>query len=41
MESNVALGGKLKAFVQRCANVFGYRIEELKDVRDLTALLTV
>ena len=27
----MALGGKLKAFVQRCANVFGYRIEKLKD----------
>lgn len=24
-------GGKLKAFVQRCVNVFGYRIEKLKD----------
>ena len=27
----MALGGKLKAFVQRCVNVFGYRIEKLKD----------
>jgi FkbM family methyltransferase len=31
MESNMAFGGKLKAFVQRCVNVFGYRIEKLKD----------
>ena len=23
--------GKLKAFVQRCVNVFGYRIEKLRD----------
>jgi len=31
MESNVAFAGKLKAFVQRCVEVFGYRIERLKD----------
>jgi FkbM family methyltransferase len=31
MESNMALGGKLKAFVQRSVNVFGYRIEKLRD----------
>jgi hypothetical protein len=31
MESNMAFGGKLKAFVQRCVKVFGYRIEKLKD----------
>jgi FkbM family methyltransferase len=31
MESNMSFGGKLKAFVQRCVNVFGYRIENLKD----------
>jgi FkbM family methyltransferase len=28
MESNMAFGRKLKAFVQRCVNVFGYRIEK-------------
>jgi hypothetical protein len=31
MESNMVFGGNLKAFVQRCINVFGYRIEKLKD----------
>ena len=31
MESNMAFGGKLKAFVQRGVKVFGYRIEKLKD----------
>jgi FkbM family methyltransferase len=31
MESNMAFGGKLKAFVQRCVKVFGYRIEKLRD----------
>jgi hypothetical protein len=31
MESNMAFGGKLKALVQRCVKVFGYRIEKLKD----------
>lgn len=28
----MALGGKLKAFVQRCVNVFSYRIEKLKGI---------
>jgi hypothetical protein len=27
----MAFGGKLKAFVQRCVNVLGYRIEKVKD----------
>jgi len=27
----MSFGGKLKAFIQRCVNVFGYRIEKLKD----------
>jgi FkbM family methyltransferase len=27
----MAFGGELKAFVQRCAGVFGYRIEKLRD----------
>jgi hypothetical protein len=32
MESNMVFGGNLKAFViQRCINVFGYRIEKLED----------
>jgi FkbM family methyltransferase len=31
MEGNMAFGGELKAFVQRCVKVFGYRIEKLKD----------
>ena len=27
----MALGGKLKALIQRCVNMFGYRIEKLRD----------
>src|SRR3979490_1393094 len=30
-EGNMALGGKLKALIQRCVNMFGYRIEKLRD----------
>jgi FkbM family methyltransferase len=31
MKSNLALGGQLKASVQRCVKVFGYRLDKLKD----------
>ena len=31
MECNMIFGGKLKAFVQCCINVFGYRIQKLED----------
>lgn len=27
----MAFGGKLKALVQRCAKLFGYRVEKLRD----------